>query len=168
MYEAVLLDFYGTVVHEDDELLTVICEEISGSSAAGASSAEVSAIWSSTFFEACAAASGERFLPQREVERRSLERVLTTFDAPLDAEELAERLFEHWRTPPLFADADRFVADAAVPIVVTSNIDRDDVLAAIEWNGLPLEHVLTSEDVRSYKPRPELFERAIDEYGLDP
>lgn len=162
-----MLDFYGTVVHEDDELLTAICEEISGASASGASPAEVSDLWSSTFFEGCAEANGQRFLPQREVERRSLGRVLAAVDAPLDAAELSGRLFQRWRTPPLFADAARFLAATRVPIVVTSNIDRGDVLAAIEWNGLPLEHVLTSEDVGSYKPRPELFERAIDDYDLD-
>ena len=55
-----------------------------------------------------------------------------------------------------------------MPIYVVSNIDRDDVLHAIEYHGLKPAGVFTSEDARSYKPRKELFEYALKSTGLSP
>jgi 2-haloacid dehalogenase/putative hydrolase of the HAD superfamily len=47
-----------------------------------------------------------------------------------------------------------------------SNIDRADIEAAIDYHGLEFDHVVTSEDAKSYKPRPELFELALDLLGV--
>ena len=49
---------------------------------------------------------------------------------------------------------------------MVSNIDRDDVLQAIDYHGLKPAGVFTSEDAKSYKPRKELFEFAIKSTGL--
>lgn len=49
---------------------------------------------------------------------------------------------------------------------LVSNTDRADIEAAIDYHGLEFDHVVTSEDARSYKPRPELFERALDQLGV--
>ena len=53
-----------------------------------------------------------------------------------------------------------------VPIYVVSNIDRDDVLKAIEYHGLKPNGIFTSEDAKSYKPRKELFQFALNSTGL--
>lgn len=53
-----------------------------------------------------------------------------------------------------------------VPIYVVSNIDRADVLQAIKYHGLKPAGVFTSEDAKSYKPRKELFEFALNNVGL--
>ena len=47
-----------------------------------------------------------------------------------------------------------------------SNIDREDILKAIEYHGLKPAGVYTSEDAKSYKPRKELFELALASTGL--
>ena len=49
-----------------------------------------------------------------------------------------------------------------------SNIDRGDILKAIDYHGLKPAGVFTSEDARSYKPRRELFEMALEKIGLNP
>lgn len=53
-----------------------------------------------------------------------------------------------------------------VPIYIVSNIDRDDILKAIEYHGLNPAGIFTSEDAKSYKPRKELFEFALNSTGL--
>jgi 2-haloacid dehalogenase len=49
-----------------------------------------------------------------------------------------------------------------------SNIDRSDIEAAISHHGLVVDLVVTSEDARAYKPRPEPFRLALDLLGLRP
>jgi 2-haloacid dehalogenase/putative hydrolase of the HAD superfamily len=48
---------------------------------------------------------------------------------------------------------------------VVSNIDRSDLEAAIGYHSLAFDHVVSSEDVKSYKPGPEIFERGLDPLG---
>ena len=53
-------------------------------------------------------------------------------------------------------------------VLYRSNIDTDDVIAAIHYHGLTPIKVFTSEDAKSYKPRAELFEMALKETNLNP
>ena len=75
-------------------------------------------------------------------------------------------MFEYWVKPPIFEESKKFFDVCPVPIYVVSNIDRDDVLQAIEYHGLKPAGVFTSEDAKSYKPRRELFEFALKSTGL--
>jgi len=47
----------------------------------------------------------------------------------------------------------QFFATCPIPIYVVSNIDRNDVLQAIDYHGLKPTGVFTSEDAKSYKPK---------------
>ena len=62
----------------------------------------------------------------------------------------------------------RFCRTVELPVVVVSNIDRQDIQAAIDLHGLAFETVITSEDVRSYKPRPELFVAGLQAARCEP
>ena len=75
-------------------------------------------------------------------------------------------MFEHWMKPPIFEEAKEFFETCPVPIYIVSNIDRDDVLKAIEFHHLKPAGVFTSEDAKSYKPRKELFELTLNSTGL--
>lgn len=55
-----------------------------------------------------------------------------------------------------------------IPYYIVSNIDTDDVMAAIHYYNLMPVMVFTSEDAKSYKPRSELFEKALREINLNP
>ena len=166
MIEVVLLDFYGTVVHEDDVVIDQICETISRSASDAPAPGEVGRYWWSIFYDAFEQSHGISFRTQRDIEIESLERTLEHFSADCDAQELSRPLFDHWERPPVFADALDFLASIDRPIIVVSNIDRRDIEQALEHNQLVFDDVLTSEDVRSYKPRPELFTAALESAGV--
>ncbi|MCP4100601.1 MAG: HAD family hydrolase [Lentisphaerae bacterium] len=155
--EAVLLDFYGTVVHEDDVVIDQICKTISQTAGAQATPNEIGSCWWATFSDAFGHSHGDNFQTQRRLELAALAQTINNFDAHCDADELTEPLFAHWERPPIFEDATRFLAGLDLPVVVLSNIDRVDIETAIAHHNLTFDHVITSEDVRSYKPRPELF-----------
>lgn len=75
-------------------------------------------------------------------------------------------MFEHWVKPPVFEESKQFFEISPVPIYIVSNIDRDDILQAIKFHSLKPDGVFTSEDAKSYKPRKELFELALNSTGL--
>lgn len=55
-----------------------------------------------------------------------------------------------------------------IPYYIVSNIDTDDIIAAIHYHGLTPLKIFTSEDAKSYKPRTELFEMALKKTNLNP
>src|SRR6185295_4216186 len=76
-----------------------------------------------------------------------------------------ERQFAYWRAPQVFVDGADFVARSPLPICIVSNIDTGDLHAAITHAGWRFDNLVTSEDCRSDKPRPEMFRRALDTLG---
>lgn len=77
-------------------------------------------------------------------------------------------MFAYWVKPPIFEESKQFFKQSPLPIYIVSNIDTNDIREAIEFHGLTPDAVFTSEDARSYKPRKELFEYALNATGLTP
>jgi len=168
MPDAVLLDFYGTVVHEDDVAVDQICATISRSATVQAAPREIGRYWWTVFSDAFGRSHGDNFRPQRQLELEALAQTINNFGAKGDADELSKPLFDYWERPPVFSDAVQFLDRVGLPVVIVSNIDRSDIETAIDLHHLSFDHVITSEDVRSYKPRPELFLAALDAVGCRP
>ena len=165
MVKAVLIDFYGMVVHEDGEVIKKISQEIFDTGSVE-DKAEIGSYWWNEFQTGFLSAYGDNFEKQRVLEYQSLAETIRHFESTADALQLSNLMFEHWMKPPIFEDAKEFFETCPVPIYIVSNIDRDDVLKAIEFHHLKPAGVFTSEDAKSYKPRKELFELALNSTGL--
>lgn len=168
MLRSILVDFYGTLVREDDAVVEAICTKVAESLGRRASVREVARLWAQAFAAQCLPAYGPDFSCQRKAARSSLSTVLETLGSNTDVDELLAVQFDYWQHPDLFADTRRFLSDCDVPVCIVSNIDRADLEAAIAWHALEPDYVVTSEDVRAYKPRPEIFERALQVLGARP
>lgn len=165
MVKAIFIDFYGTVVHEDGEVIKQVSQEIFDTGRVNDKS-EIGSYWWNEFQTAFISAYGESFKTQRELEYQSLDKTIHYFNSSADAESLSNLMFEHWVKPPIFEESKQFFEISPVPIYIVSNIDRDDILQAIKFHGLEPNGVFTSEDAKSYKPRKELFEFALNSIGL--
>ena len=165
MIKAVFADFYGTVVFEDGENVSKISNRIYETGNAQSVS-EIGSYWWSSFQRLFENAYGEDFRTQRELETQSLIDTIEHFGSSEDGVKLSNEMFEYWVKPPIFEESKQFFENCPVPIYIVSNIDRADVLQAIEYHGLKPAGVFTSEDARSYKPRKELFEYALESTGL--
>jgi 2-haloacid dehalogenase/putative hydrolase of the HAD superfamily len=168
MIKAFFVDFYGTVVHEDEEIVGQICAKIKVNSGTDALLDEIAAFWWQALAGLMDEHCGRRFLSQRETELLSLRKTLHHFHASFDENELCRPMFRHWQTSALFADAAHFLRQVKRPVYVLSNIDNHDIRAIIAYHRLHFAGVITSEDVRAYKPRPDLFRRALQLYRLRP
>ena len=151
-YKALLLDFYGTLVAEDDHLIMALLEEIADCSPVSSDTRQIGRDWN--FQAQCQLAYAENFKTQRAIEIESLERLISIYRANLNAFEMAERLFDYWQSPLVYDDARRFLASNTLNVCVVSNIDTADLTAAVDAAGWSFDFLVTSESCRSYKPRP--------------
>lgn len=155
-----LLDFYGTLVVDDDAAVASITATVSAATDGRVTAELVGGTWWSHFVAACSDAQGRRFRRQRDLAALSLQQTLTELEVDLDATGLTQLMLPAWREPPAYPDAHLFLEHCELPICVLSDIDRDELEAAIAHTQLPVQHVITSEDVRFYKPSPEGFRAA--------
>ncbi len=165
MIKAVFIDFYGTIVYEDGEIVSKISDRIYQSGNAQSAS-QVGSYWWERFKILFENSYGENFRTQRDLEMQSLVDTINHFISSEDGIKLSNEMFEYWVKPPIFEESKQFLDSCLVPVYVVSNIDRADVLQAIDYHGLKPAGVFTSEDAKSYKPRKELFEYALKSTGL--
>lgn len=165
MVKAFFLDFYGTVVHEDGEVVKKISQLIYETGKAESPS-EVDSFWWKDFQNLFNNSYGNRFETQRVLEKKSIKHTLEKFASNENINRLSNYMFEHWVKPPIFEESKKFFEVSPLPIYIVSNIDTNDILRAVEFHQLSPSGVFTSEDAKAYKPRKELFELALNTTGL--
>jgi 2-haloacid dehalogenase/putative hydrolase of the HAD superfamily len=161
--KGLLLDFYGTVVEEDDEVVAHICAEVAATGDQRATAAAVSEAWWRDFVRAADTAP---FRPQRQLAVDSLARVIAHFGSAADPRELCAPQFAYWQAPPLRPGSREFLDRLSIPVCLLSDIDRADLDAATAYHGLSFTATVSSEDVGAYKPDPAMFRRGLDALGL--
>lgn len=160
-YKAIFLDFYGTLVHEDDDILPLIYEQVQATAQVNCTHKEIGGYWWAAFSHMFRNSYGQSFQTQREIGLTSLVKTIEHFESSCIAEEIIQIQFEHWMKPCIYADTAPFLQQlTGVPVYVLSNIDSSDINAAMDYHKMNYTAVITSEDVRSYKPRPEMFREA--------
>lgn len=165
MVKAFFLDFYGTVVYEDGEVVKKISQLIYETGKAESPS-EVDSFWWKDFQNLFNNSYGNRFETQRVLEKKSIKHTLEKFASNENIDRLSNYMFEHWVKPPIFEESKKFFEVSPLPIYIVSNIDTNDILRAVEFHQLSPSGVFTSEDAKAYKPRKELFELALNTTGL--
>jgi len=165
LIKALFLDFYGTIVHEDGTVIKIVSQKIFDTGIVE-NKLDIGAFWWKEFQKMCMNSYGENFQTQRAIEYQSLLNTLNNFNSSADAVELSDLMFEHWIKQPIFEESKEFFEKTILPIYIVSNIDKNDILKAIEHHGLKPTGIFTSEDAKAYKPRKELFELALKSTGL--
>ena len=163
---ALLLDFYGTVVEGDDAPIGQICNRVAEASPLAVTSAEVGSYWGRLFGQMCAESFGSAFQTQKRVEQRSLQDVLNHFQCDLDPDALSRVLYEYWSHPAIYPESKGVLAQCRMPICLVSNIDHAELQSALRDHDLRFDWVVTSEACRAYKPRREMFDKALSLLGL--
>jgi len=166
VYRGVLLDVYGTLVHDDDAFWPPICAEVAAR--AGVTGAQVEREWTRCLHRSADLAHGDAFRTLADLNDAGLEEAAAHFGVRVDAHRLCREQRAFWRRPPLFDDSLPFLRAVAVPVCLVSDADRDDLAAVLTRHGIVVDAVVTSQDARAYKPRPEPFRRALAQLGLGP
>ena len=161
-YRAIFLDFYGTLVHEDDIPISKITQKISIHSIQKNTVKDIDSYWWNEFRQLFENSYGGNFKTQRELETISIKKVLEHFQCEDMDFNIDNELFDYWIKPSIFEDTMTFLTQIKIPICIVSNIDRNDILQAIDHHKMNFTNIITSEDANSYKPRQEIFQMALE------
>lgn len=165
MKQVVLIDFYGTLVHETgpvaQEVLARVCR-------AGREKDPrvVYGRWWHFFEEGMRRANEGPFQNQYALALHAFEQTLELFEAREDARSLCNRMIDHWSSPEPFPEAKAFVERLPVPYYIVTNADAEFLQRAVQRMGLRPAGLVTSEKAGAYKPDRRIFEAALRQAGV--
>ncbi len=163
--DGVFLDMYGTLTTGDRAAVEATCQEIIDDTGLKLGARQLGVSWGERFFAAMEHANADDFRTLFSLETDTLRETMAALCVAIEPERYVLRLTEYWRNPPLQPEVSEFLARFRVPICIVSNADRADIEAALAVHGLQVAGLVTSEDVRSYKPDPRIFEAALELTG---
>lgn len=165
MKKAVLLDFYGTIVHEAEEVLDRIAEEFRRAGS-GKEPQEIHRMWWTGFARATEGANDKNFRLQKSLYAPVLDEMQRECDVCVDVSALVEKIIEFSVTSRPFEDSLRFLGECPLPCYILSNIDTPELEKMVQkWHLSPCG-IFTSEMAREYKPRPGIFTKGLRAFGL--
>jgi 2-haloalkanoic acid dehalogenase type II len=159
------LDLYGTLTAGDRQAVEATCQCIVEDTGVPLSAYELSVTWGERFLNSMDFYNGSSFLTLAQVEEKTLRETMDALGVTIDPRPYIEQLMHYWRNPPLHPEVKEFIRRSPLPICLVSNADRADAEAALASHGLTLDHIVTSEDARSYKPDRSIFEHALRHTG---
>lgn len=167
-YKALFINFYGTLVWEDENILQIVFRNIQVNSRRECSLQEIGTYWWQSLSRLLIESYGSDYQSQRQLAWECLAETLIYFDSFSRPEDLLALQYANWEQPNIYEDARRFVEQARqyYPVYILSNTDRADIESALRLHDLQVDGVITSEDVRAYKPRPEMFRCALEQFGV--
>ncbi len=166
--DVVFVDFYGTLVTGDRIAVEATCQSAVDDLRLDMSAKQLAIDWGKRFFAMIEEANNSRFQTLFDCECVSLCETLAPYVASVDPVPYASMLREYWRNPTPAPDVHEALESLDIPVCVVSNADTEDIHHAIDTLGLRVDHVITSEDTRSYKPDSAIFEAALRHYQVDP
>ena len=166
-FDAVFIDFYGTICAGDREAVEAVCQRIVDSCELPLTARELAITWGERFFAWLDRCHRESFRTLYECELESLQETLKAFDKSPDPHPFVAQIEEYWVSAPIYADALEFLGQIEVPVCCVSNADTKPLTTAIKKHGLQFDAVVTSEDSRSYKPDSGIFGHALNALGVE-
>lgn len=166
--KGLIIDLFGTLVKENDGAVVDLCRAVMDSSPSVFNPGDVARCWWHITNECYQSYTGRDFISLKDLELNALQETANRFHSTLPVKEALLPVFRDRLTPELYEDSRLFMSRLPLPAVVITNGDRSDVEHALTSTQLPVEALITSQDVQSYKPRPEIFKAAMEHLGLAP
>ena len=168
MIKAIFVDFYGTLVEEDDKIISSIIENIVNySNNKNLNKSDIGQYWWKEFVSLCNIHNGNNFKLQKEIEYISLSNTVLKFNSNINVKNELEKMFEYWKKPTIFSDSMVFLENIKLPVIIVSNIDNNEIQEAVANNNISVEKIITSEDALFYKPNENIFKMAMEKYNLN-
>jgi len=164
-WQGVFLDFYGTLACGDRQAVESVCQTVIDDHGLDITAADLAIKWGDCYFAAIEAVDGSAFRPLVEIEHDTLIETVLPLAGKVDAGPYIAQLNRYLVRPPLFQDVPAVLNELTLPICIVSNADERELRAALEYHHLQFEHVVSSEFARCYKPKPRIFEVALELTG---
>lgn len=163
--QGVFLDFYGTLASGDRQAVESVCQSVIEDHHLGVSARELASTWGDHYFRAIEGIDGSPFRLLVEIERDTLIDTLSPLIGRVDVAKYIDQFNAYLTCPTLFEESEEVLRSLRLPVCIVSNIDDHELRAALDHHRLPVDHVVTSESARSYKPEPRIFRHALELTG---
>ena len=164
-FDGVFVDFYGTVAGGDRQAVEDVCQAVVDDYGLRADAADLASQWGDCYFAAIESLDGQGFRLLRELEHDTLIDTIRPLGVEIDAAPYVAQLNAYLAQPALFDEVHEVLEGIRVPVCIVSNADERELRMAIAHHGLHVDHVVTSEFARSYKPKPRIFWAALEVTG---
>ncbi len=161
----ITFDTYGTLVDWDTALRGYIADLLARKDA----QMDPHAFYEHWYYEHAYPAVFEPFRPYRQLLQETLQAALReqALDVePNDGRDIGDAMAAAEPFPDAVDVLGRLRAHATLATI--SNSQQDIIRESARKLGNPFTHVFTGEDVRAYKPAPELFELVLERAGVSP
>lgn len=165
-YDALMIDFYGTLTAGDRMAVDQACRKLIDTCGLNTTSQEFAVKWGKRFFKLIDDSNHESFRTLHECELISLHETMNNTVIDFDPTPFVSIIEAYWADPPLQLDVYDCLKQIDIPICCVSNADTRPLLQAIEKHGLKFDAIISSEDVRCYKPNSGIFQRAMEILGV--
>jgi putative hydrolase of the HAD superfamily len=163
--KAVFLDYTGTITREDSPDVTRMLDRLCRNSDCKDGKKLAQACW--RFVRAREAGScGADFMTEDEIVDRMLSRLEKKFRLRDDRTELHALFQNHWKYAQIFDDVKEFFEKCPVPVYLVTNNGAQYVRVAMQRNGLHPAAIVCGDMVKAYKPRREIFQKALEVSGV--
>ena len=166
--KAITLDFYGTLVRDNNGTVRDICRRISQSAVKMmVDPADVGLAWWREIQEMMKSGT---FYDSKILEKNAIERILKEFNSVEEADEIFWEVIESLKKPIIFEDSKIALERLPIPFAIVENMDKDILEDAVVFSQIELEpeKIISSDEAKAYKPSEEIFMAAAERLGLKP
>ena len=165
--KAVLLDYTGTMVREDDPYTRELLGYFMSHSDLNTPEKAFGAVWGKIkeLEEVC---YGDRYIGLDEKADRILSFCAENYGLTGDLNYMHETWRKIWIHAPLFDDVKPFIRQIGCPVYVVTNDDLCYVEQSFREKELEVAGIVSAEMVRACKPHREIFEKALEMAGVLP
>ncbi len=166
-FDALLIDFYGTISAGDRRVVESTCRRLVDSFSLPMTSQQLAVRWGKVFFATIDASNHDSFRTLHECEIVSLQETLTPLVGAFDPTPFVAEIEAYWADPPIHKDVVGFLENVDLSVCCVSNADTVPLQSAIQRHGIRFDATITSEAARCYKPDPGIFRYALDQLGVE-
>lgn len=169
MLKAVFLDYTGTLMQEESPYALQMVKMITDSGVAlkDKSVKEVIKLWWSLIKNLESGSYLDDYLTEDEIIDRAVAILESDYDVKIDLEAFRALAHKFWSSSPAFGDVKPFFEKCPLPIYIITNNGEEYVSAFLKNNGLHCAGIVCGDMVKAYKPRKELFGKALEISGCD-
>ncbi len=164
--KAITIDFYGTLVRDNNAVVREICRRISQSAYKMlVSPAEVGMAWWRQIEDML---MEDTFYDSKTMEKSAIKKILTQYNSAENLEEIYSEIIDSLKCPILYPDTHIFLETLPLPYCLVVNGDLDILKDAINHIQIDTEHIVCSSTAKCYKPSHEIFKKAIQILDVNP
>jgi HAD superfamily hydrolase (TIGR01549 family) len=165
---AIIIDFYGTIVQEANDIVSIIIQNIRNKSdIPDVNILDIRMFWQEYYETLYFKSYDSNFIDRKTLEYNSLKAVIEKFKSKYDITDGYNLLLNDYKNPKTYQDAINFLEKISIPIHIITNMDKEIMYDVLNKIKIPYSSLTTHEDVRCYKSSEKILDYAINKTKLN-